>query len=186
MKEHLLALSSYAADLSAVLAFAVGSQSRPAGDDHQLPCGRGLVELRTGHIIDNTQGIPVMTRTERLAAVFAVAFAIIVCSHHGLELDPCDLSSIQEYWQWGKAPPSAEAHRQCWYGFIHPHGALGGDGAHHIICDSFSARLPSWHLACGSSHFVRSSTSHTCCCRMYNEDVMVDRSNLTFGGCGRM
>ena len=86
-----------------------------------------------------------MTRTERLAAVFAVAFAIIYAPTMDLNWTLATYHPIQGIWQWGKAPPlGGGSPAMYWYGFVFTSalGALVVTALAALIPDNLMARLP--------------------------------------------
>jgi hypothetical protein len=60
-----------------------------------------------------------MTKTERLAAIFAVAFAIIYAPTMDNNWTMATYHPIQGIWQLGRAPPlSGGSPAMYWYGFV--------------------------------------------------------------------
>jgi hypothetical protein len=83
-----------------------------------------------------------MTKTERLAAG---CFCYHLRSHHGPQLDPCDLPSDPRDLEWGKALPlGGGSPAMYWYGFVFTSalGALVVTALAALIPDKLLARLP--------------------------------------------
>jgi len=60
-----------------------------------------------------------MTKTERLAAIFAIAFAIIYAPTMDYNWTAATYHPIQGIWQWGKAAPlGGGSPAMYWYGFV--------------------------------------------------------------------
>ena len=78
-----------------------------------------------------------MTKSERLAAVFAVAFAIIYAPTMNNNWSLATYHPIQGIWQWGPAPPlGGGSPAMYWYGFVFT-AALGA-----AIVTAIAALLP--------------------------------------------
>jgi hypothetical protein len=86
-----------------------------------------------------------MTKTERLAAIFAVAFAIIYAPTMDLNWTLATYHPIQGIWQWGKAAPlGGGSPAMYWYGFVFTAalGALAVTVLAALVPDELMARLP--------------------------------------------
>jgi hypothetical protein len=60
-----------------------------------------------------------MTKAERLAAIFAIAFAIIYAPTMDYNWTLATYHPIQRIWQFGRAPPlSGGSPAMYWYGFV--------------------------------------------------------------------
>jgi hypothetical protein len=60
-----------------------------------------------------------MTKTERLAAIFAVAFAVIYAPTMDYNWTAVTYHPIQGIWQFGRAPPlGGGSPAMYWYGFV--------------------------------------------------------------------
>ncbi len=60
-----------------------------------------------------------MTKTERLAAIFAVAFAVIYAPTMDYNWTMATYHPIQGIWQFGRAPPlGGGSPAMYWYGFV--------------------------------------------------------------------
>ena len=86
-----------------------------------------------------------MTKTDRLAAVFAVAFAIIYAPTMNNNWSLATYHPIQGIWQWGAAPPlSGGSPAMYWYGFVFT-AALGAAAVTAIAAllpDNLMERVP--------------------------------------------
>jgi hypothetical protein len=86
-----------------------------------------------------------MTKTERLAAIFAVAFAIIYAPTMDLNWTAATYHPIQGIWQLGKAPPlGGGSPAMYWYGFMVTAalGALAVTVLAALVPDKLMERLP--------------------------------------------
>jgi hypothetical protein len=86
-----------------------------------------------------------MTKAERLAAVFAIAFAIIYAPTMDLNWTAATYHPIQGIWQWGKAAPvGGGSPAMYWYGFVLTAalGALVVTGLAALIPDKVMERIP--------------------------------------------
>ena len=86
-----------------------------------------------------------MTKGERLAAIFAIAFAIIYAPTMNYGWALATYHPIQGIWQWGQAPPlGGGSPAMYWYGFVFTAflGALGVTAIAAVIPDSLLARVP--------------------------------------------
>jgi hypothetical protein len=91
-----------------------------------------------------------MTRTERLAAVFAIAFAVIYAPTMGFNWTLATYHPIQGMWQWGKAPPlGGGSPAMYWYGFVFTSalGALVVTALAALVPDKLLDRVPWRSLA---------------------------------------
>jgi hypothetical protein len=86
-----------------------------------------------------------MTKTEHLAAIYAIAFAVIYAPTMNNNWSLATYHPIQEIWQWGAAPPlGGGSPAMYWYGFVLT-AALGAfvvTGIAALIPDRILARLP--------------------------------------------
>jgi hypothetical protein len=86
-----------------------------------------------------------MTRTERLAAIFGIAFAIIYAPTMAFNWTFATYHPIQGIWQLGRAPPlGGGSPAMYWYGFVIT-AALGAaivTAIAALIPDSVLARIP--------------------------------------------
>ena len=86
-----------------------------------------------------------MTKAERLAAVFAIAFAIIYAPTMDLNWTLATYHPIQGLWQFGKAPPlGGGSPAMYWYGFVFTAalGALVVTGLAALAPDKLMERVP--------------------------------------------
>ena len=86
-----------------------------------------------------------MTRVERLAAVFGIAFAIIYVPTMDLNWTLATYHPIQGIWQLGRAPPLAGGSpAMYWYGFVFTSalGALAVTAIAALIPDNLMDRVP--------------------------------------------
>ena len=91
-----------------------------------------------------------MTKAERLAAVFAIAFAIIYAPTMDFNWTAMTCHPIQGIWQLGKAPPlGGGSPAMYWYGFVitAAAGALVVTGLAALIPDKVMERVPWRSLA---------------------------------------
>ena len=91
-----------------------------------------------------------MTKAERLAAVFAIAFAIIYAPTMDLNWTAATYHPIQGIWQWGRAAPlGGGSPAMYWYGFVVTAalGALVVTGLAALIPDNMMDRVPWRSLA---------------------------------------
>jgi hypothetical protein len=78
-----------------------------------------------------------MTKAERLAAIFAIAFAIIYAPTMNYNWTMATYHPIQGIWQFGRAPPlSGGSPAMYWYGFVFT-AALGG-----LVVTALAALIP--------------------------------------------
>jgi hypothetical protein len=83
-----------------------------------------------------------MTKAERLAAIFAIAFAIIYAPTMDFNWTLATYHPIQGIWQLGRAPPlGGGSPAMYWYGFVFT-SALGA-----LIPDNLMDRVPWRSLA---------------------------------------
>jgi hypothetical protein len=86
-----------------------------------------------------------MTKTERLAAIFGIAFAIIYAPTMNFNWTFATYHPIQGLWQMGRAPPlSGGSPAMYWYGFVIT-SALGAavvTGLASLIPDNVMDRVP--------------------------------------------
>jgi hypothetical protein len=90
-----------------------------------------------------------MTKAERLAGVFAIAFAIIYAPTMDLNWTAATYHPIQGVWQLGKAAPlGGGSPAMYWYGFVVTAalGALVVTGLAALVPDKIMARVP-WSTA---------------------------------------
>src|SRR5580698_880375 len=91
-----------------------------------------------------------MTKAERLAAIFAIAFAVIYAPTMDINWTLATYHPIQGIWQWGRAAPLAGGSpAMYWYGFIFT-SALGAavvTAIAALIPENFLARVPLRTLA---------------------------------------
>jgi len=86
-----------------------------------------------------------MTRVERLAAVFGIAFAVIYAPTMDLNWTLATYHPIQGIWQLGRAPPLAGGSpAMYWYGFVFTSalGALAVTAIAALIPDNLMDRVP--------------------------------------------
>jgi hypothetical protein len=86
-----------------------------------------------------------MTKTERLAAIFGVAFALIYAPTMDLNWTAATYHPIQGIWQLGRAPPlGGGSPAMYWYGFIITSalGALAVTVLAALVPDKVLERLP--------------------------------------------
>jgi hypothetical protein len=86
-----------------------------------------------------------MTKTERLACIFAIAFAIIYAPTMDLNWTAATYHPIQGVWDLGKAPPKGGGSpAMYWYGFIVTAalGALIVTGLAALLPDKLLERVP--------------------------------------------
>ena len=102
-----------------------------------------------------------MTKAERLAAVFAIAFAIIYAPTMDLNWTLATYHPIQGLWQFGKAAPlGGGSPAMYWYGFVFTAalGALVISGLTTLIPDELMGRVrwPSitWFVTLWSIPFI--------------------------------
>jgi hypothetical protein len=102
-----------------------------------------------------------MTRTERLAAVFAVAFAIIYAPTMDYNWTLATYHPIEGIWQWGRAAPLAGGSpAMYWYGFVFTAaiGAAVVTALASLIPDRVMERLPwrglSWIVPLGAILYI--------------------------------
>jgi hypothetical protein len=91
-----------------------------------------------------------MTKADRLAAVFAIAFAVIYAPTVNYNWALATYHPIQGIWQWGVAPPlSGGSPAMYWYGFVLTAalGALAVTAIAALIPDSVMERVPWRNLA---------------------------------------
>jgi hypothetical protein len=101
-------------------------QSDRSHGDHQHHRRFGLVELPDRPHHQQHPGIWVMTKAERLAAVFAIAFAIIYAPTMDLNWTLATYHPLQGVWEWFKAPPkSGGSPAMYWYGFVFTAALVG-------------------------------------------------------------
>ena len=86
-----------------------------------------------------------MTKAERLAAIFGIAFAIIYAPTMDFNWTLATYHPIQGIWQWGRAAPlGGGSPAMYWYGFILT-AALGAPvvtGLAALVPDKVMDRLP--------------------------------------------
>jgi hypothetical protein len=86
-----------------------------------------------------------MTKAERLAAVFAIAFAIIYAPTMNFNWTAVTYHPVQGIWQFGKAAPlGGGSPAMYWYGFVITAalGALVVTGLAALIPDKLMERIP--------------------------------------------
>jgi hypothetical protein len=86
-----------------------------------------------------------MTKTERLAAIFAIAFAIIYAPTMDLNWTFATYHPIQGIWQWGRAAPlGGGSPAMYWYGFVITSalGAVVVTALAAFIPENLMARVP--------------------------------------------
>lgn len=86
-----------------------------------------------------------MTKVERLAAIFGIAFAIIYVPTMDYGWALATYHPIQGVWQWGQAPPlGGGSPAMYWYGFVFTSalGALVVTTLASLIPESVIAKLP--------------------------------------------
>jgi hypothetical protein len=86
-----------------------------------------------------------MTKAERLAAIFAIAFAIIYAPTMDFNWTLATYHPVQGVWQWGKAPPlGGGSPAMYWYGFVFTSalGALVITGLAALVPDRLVERVP--------------------------------------------
>jgi hypothetical protein len=86
-----------------------------------------------------------MTKTERLAAVFAIAFALIYAPTMDYNWTLATYHPIQGIWQWGRAAPLAGGSpAMYWYGFVFTSaiGAAVVTALASLIRDGLMERVP--------------------------------------------
>jgi hypothetical protein len=91
-----------------------------------------------------------MTKTDRLAAIFAVAFAIIYAPTMNYGWALATYHPIQGIWQWGQKPPlGGGSPAMYWYGFVLTSavGAAVVTAVAALIPDNVLARAPWRSLA---------------------------------------
>jgi hypothetical protein len=86
-----------------------------------------------------------MTKAERLAAVFAITFAIIYAPTMDFNWTLATYHPLQGVWEWLKAPPKGGGSpAMYWYGFVFTAG-LGGlivTGLAALVPDRLMQRVP--------------------------------------------
>ena len=102
-----------------------------------------------------------MTKAERLAAVFAIAFAIIYAPTMDLNWTLATYHPLQGVWEWLKAPPKGGGSpAMYWYGFVFTAalGALVVTALAALIPDKLMERVPwatlTWVAALGSIAYI--------------------------------
>jgi hypothetical protein len=91
-----------------------------------------------------------MTKIERLAAVFAIAFAVIYAPTMDYNWTLATYHPIQGIWQWGRQPPlGGGSPAMYWYGFVFTSalGALVVTAIAALVPDKLMARVPWRNLA---------------------------------------
>ena len=91
-----------------------------------------------------------MTKAERLAAIFGIAFAIIYAPTMDLNWTFATYHPIQGLWQMGRAPPlGGGSPAMYWYGFVITSalGAAAVTGLAALIPDGLLDRVPWRSLA---------------------------------------
>jgi hypothetical protein len=91
-----------------------------------------------------------MTKAERLAAIFGIAFAIIYAPTMDLNWTAATYHPIQGVWDWGRAPPrGGGSPAMYWYGFVltSAFGAFVVTAIAAVIPDTLMARVPWKSLA---------------------------------------
>ena len=86
-----------------------------------------------------------MTKLERLAAIFGIAFAVIYAPTMDFNWTLATYHPIQGIWQWGRAAPlGGGSPAMYWYGFILTAalGALVVTGLAALVPDKVMDRLP--------------------------------------------
>ena len=86
-----------------------------------------------------------MTKAERLAAVFAIAFAIIYAPTMDFNWTLATYHPLQGVWEWFKAPPKGGGSpAMYWYGFVFTAGLFGlvVAGLAALVPDRIMARVP--------------------------------------------
>jgi hypothetical protein len=89
-----------------------------------------------------------MTKAERLAAIFAIAFAVIYAPTMDNGWALATYHPIQGIWQWGQARPlGGGSPAMYWYGFVFTSalGALVVTALAALIPDSLMRRVP-WRI----------------------------------------
>jgi hypothetical protein len=101
------------------------------------------------------------TKAQRIAAVFAIAFAIIYAPTMDYNWTFATYHSLQGIWQWGKAPPlGGGSPAMYWYGFVITAALVGlvVAGLAALIPDRIMARLPwvtlAWVATLGSLAYI--------------------------------
>jgi hypothetical protein len=102
-----------------------------------------------------------MTKAERLAAVFAIAFAIIYAPTMDLTWTLATYHPLKGIWDWGKAAPlGGGSPAMYWYGFVFTSalGALVVTALAALIPDKLMERVPwatlTWVAVLGSIAYV--------------------------------
>jgi hypothetical protein len=91
-----------------------------------------------------------MTKAERLAAVFGIAFALIYAPTMNYNWTLATYHPIQGIWQWGAVPPlSGGSPAMYWYGFVFTAalGALVVTAITALVPDKLMDRVPWRSLA---------------------------------------
>jgi hypothetical protein len=91
-----------------------------------------------------------MTKADRLAAVFAIAFAVIYAPTMNYNWSLATYHPVQGIWQWGAAPPlGGGSPAMYWFGFVFTSalGALVVTAIAALIPDSVMEREPGRNLA---------------------------------------
>jgi antibiotic biosynthesis monooxygenase (ABM) superfamily enzyme len=86
-----------------------------------------------------------MTKAERLAAVFAIAFAVIYAPTMDLNWTLATYHPLQGVWEWFKAPPKGGGSpAMYWYGFVFTAGLFGlvVAGLAALVPDKLMERVP--------------------------------------------
>ena len=120
MKEHLLALSLALLPIYWLFWHRAPDANRVArGGSDQHTCGCSVVGLPDRSRHQQHPRVRIMTKAERLAAIFGIAFAVIYAPTMDFNWTLATYHPIQGIWQLGRARPSVGASpAMYWYGFV--------------------------------------------------------------------